>query len=498
MAASKESQGLQIAVIIFAVLTILLAVTTYIFYAQSEENLTKRVDAENAARQAKVQTDKMTYRAGVLQYVIGDGGLDRATATTKGPGVTDDVADRVLKNFDEDMALYGNEAGADGAKNYRTLPTYLIASLNAKQVAMVDSAEESKRVTAKSAQDLTAAEGRVQAAETAMTKAADDLKNQRETYNQDRSAITAEKDKLVTQLSAKDTTIKQEREKAAKDASNLSGTITQLTQTAENLRKKKIELENSVVNRFEAPDGRVTLVNQAQRLAWVNVGSKDGLQRQTAFAVFDHDENGVANAVPKGRIEVVRVVGDHLAECRILEDKAANPIMQNDVIFTPAWSPGQKVHFALVGFMDYDRDGVSDRDMIRNWIQMSGGVVDAELHDDGQPEGSLSVNTRYMVLGEKPTEKSSNRMLSEYNKLLTEATRYGTESINVQKLMSMMGVKPEERTVELGKSAGAAQFKQRKPGVKPAPAAATPAAEAADPGAAPAPAPAPVVDDPFN
>ena len=36
-----------------------------------------------------------------------------------------------------------------------------------------------------------------------------------------------------------------------------------------------------------APDGRVTLINQAQRLVWVNIGQKDGLQRQTTFSVFD-------------------------------------------------------------------------------------------------------------------------------------------------------------------------------------------------------------------
>ena len=34
--AQRDGQGLQIAVIIFAMLTIVLAITTYIFYAQSQ------------------------------------------------------------------------------------------------------------------------------------------------------------------------------------------------------------------------------------------------------------------------------------------------------------------------------------------------------------------------------------------------------------------------------------------------------------------------------
>ena len=46
--AAREGQGLQIAVIIFAMLTIILAITTYIFYAQYQ---TTAKDAE-AARAA--------------------------------------------------------------------------------------------------------------------------------------------------------------------------------------------------------------------------------------------------------------------------------------------------------------------------------------------------------------------------------------------------------------------------------------------------------------
>ena len=34
--AGREGQGLQIAVIIFAMLTIILAITTYIFYSQAQ------------------------------------------------------------------------------------------------------------------------------------------------------------------------------------------------------------------------------------------------------------------------------------------------------------------------------------------------------------------------------------------------------------------------------------------------------------------------------
>ncbi|QDU28386.1 hypothetical protein ETAA8_34860 [Anatilimnocola aggregata] len=496
MAASKESQGLQIAVIIFAVLTIILAVTTYIFYAQSEENLAKRAQAERDAIAAKAVTAKVSYRAAVLQFVLGDG-VDRETALAGKPAGDDEVAARVLRQFDEDMAIHP-QAG-EPALNYRSLPAYLLGIINSKQVAMVDSEAEAKRVLDKSKADIDAQLARTAASEAVATKATADLGNQTDTFNKDRAAFNAEAAKFVVQINAKDATLKKEREDAAKNIATLSTQINQLSQVSENMKKKVIDMQNSTVNRFEAPDGRVTLINQGQRLVWINLGQKDGLQRQTTFSVFDHDENGVAQAEPKGRIEVVRVVEDHLAECRILEDKASNPILPNDIIFTPAWSPGQKVHFALVGFMDINKDGLSDREQIRNIIQMSGGIIDAELQDDGKRVGALTVNTRYLVLGEKPNEKSGERILLEYNFLLGEMNKYGTETINIQKLMAMMGYKPEERTVELGKSAAANEFKRRTP-AKPAPAplgAPGGAAPALPPAAAPAPAPA-VGADPFG
>lgn len=499
-AAPRENQGLQIAVIIFAVLTIILAVTTYIFYAQSE---TARKDMEAAqAATAVKEKDRAAvfYQNQVLKYVVGIGGIDRQTAMAAKPATGDDpVVVEILRNFDTHMAMFP-QAGEAGATNYVTLPNFLVGIIHNKQVMSVDAGEETKRVQAKSATDLTAEQGRTTAAVAASTKATDDLRDQTASFNTDREAAVKEKDRVAAQLVAKDAVLKKEREDAAKNIATLTGQLNTLQQLAETMKKKVIDFNNQTVNRFEAPDGRVTLVNQAQRLVWINLGQKDGLQRQTTFAVFDHDENGVAQAEPKARLEVVRVNGDHLAECRILEDKASDPILQNDIIFTPAWSPGLKVHFALVGFMDIDRDQVSDREQIRNIIQMSGGVIDAELQDDGTRTGALTVNTRYLVLGEKPNERSGTRMLQEYNFMLGEVNKFGTETINVQKLMAMMGYKPEERRVELGTNAAKSEFKKRGPARSaPAPVGGEPAGVPGFAPAAPPPAAAPpAADDPFK
>lgn len=502
MAAPRESQGLQIATIIFAILTIILAVTTYIYYADGEKTRQEAITAQAQKATTDKENALLRYRVLALRHVIGAGAVARDVVDNAKPPEGDAETADVLRDFDIDIAMYAGQVGADGANNYRSVPKYLLSIIHNKQVTSVDSDAETKRVQTKSAADLLAEQGRTKAAEDASAKSAADLGQEIGKFNQDRAVVKGEQDKLAAQLLAKDAVIKKEREDSSKAQTTLTTQLNTLTQNNNVIKDKLILLQTEKVNRFEAPDGRVTLVNQAQRLVWINLGQKDGLQRQTTFAVFDHDENGVAQAEPKARLEVVRIVGEHLAECRILEDKAADPILQNDIIFTPAWSPGVKVHFALVGFMDINKDGQSDREMIRNFIQMSGGVVDAELLDDGTRTGSVSVNTRYMVLGEKPNERSGTRMLQEYNFLLQEVGKYGTETINVQKLMSMMGVKPEERTVDLGTNAAKGEFKQRKPG-RPAAGPGPVGGAPAEPGVAPAPAPMPAgpagpVVDPFG
>ena len=57
--AAREGQGLQIAVIIFAMLTIILAITTYIFYASAATAKKERESAVAQAGQKQMEINKL-------------------------------------------------------------------------------------------------------------------------------------------------------------------------------------------------------------------------------------------------------------------------------------------------------------------------------------------------------------------------------------------------------------------------------------------------------
>jgi predicted nucleic acid-binding Zn-ribbon protein len=508
--AAREGQGLQIAVIIFALLSIVLAVGCYAFYAAGQTAYKEKEAATAQLQQANDKNKELDYRLKACQYVLGLIPDETAVNDAKGLIATPPAdVDEMLAQFKADMEMI--EPYKDNhAKNYRTMGAILLNAVNRKQSSVTDANVQ----VAKAQSDVEATKTR----EGARAKTAEDARQAAE------SALNAEKTNYATSIQAikteiaavkadVDTNIKENTTKVEtleKQVASLNSQLTDNDRTISDLKEKRKALEADRETLFEAPDGRIAWVNQRQRLAWIDVGRADGLMRQTTFSVFDHDINGVTNAVPKARIEVVRLSDDHMAECRILEDSASNPILKGDAIHTPAWSPGQRVHFAMAGKMDIDGDKVDDYDTVRNIITLNGGVIDAELRPNGTRVGNLGVNTRYLVLGDPPDDTATQTALQEYTKMRDDVSRYGTDIINVEKLLTQMGWKVEERTVELagGKGAGSA-FRNRKPGQKAAPAApATPAGEApagepmppageaptADPFGAPATSAAPAAD----
>jgi len=124
--AQREGQGLQIAVISFAMLTIILAITTYIFYAQSQ-TAQKDLDTKaKALNEKQSQNDKLMYRVQAMNYVMGLKGVNlQDVDVAKSKAGDDPDVKEILESFEKDVALVGEQATTDGTRNYHTLLTVL-------------------------------------------------------------------------------------------------------------------------------------------------------------------------------------------------------------------------------------------------------------------------------------------------------------------------------------------------------------------------------------
>ena len=438
--AARENQGIQLALIIFVILTIILIVTTYMFfnYYQKEKESNKALAADNTSK------DKAAVAAntesGLLKMTIGAADSEKAA----------DVEAKAAK----DMEKYGKGITNDN-KNYRFLVEQLGTELKTANTRITELTAQGKDLADKVKADETAKIAEIAEYKKKLDEVTADLKKERETFGADRQTMAADKTELAKKFDAKrkehEELTKQSTDQIATlnaDKGKLRGTLDRINE--ENERKTKAN---------EVPDGKVRSVNQVTRLVWINLGSQDGLRRQITFSVFDRDDTNPAESERKGKIEVVRLMEPHMAEARIVDDDLSNPIMPGDQIFSPTWEPGRPEHFALAGMMDIDGDGESDRQQIRDLIALNGGIIDAE-EDAGTKTGHVTINTKYVILGEEPKQEAK---LTGYSEIFDEAKIYGVKTLSVHEFLDYMGYRPEERTVKLGRTARPTDFKPRLP-----------------------------------
>jgi hypothetical protein len=223
-------------------------------------------------------------------------------------------------------------------------------------------------------------------------------------------------------------------------------------------------------------------------MAYINLGWDDGLHRRITFSVYPQGTTDVAKATSKGKIEVINVTGPHLAEARIIDNPTNNPLLPGDMIHTEGWHPGQHEHFAIAGMVDIDGTGRDQTEKLHDLILANGGYVDAEIAinpkvmtADGRPTTSvkglgpngegMTVNTRYLILGEMTTEKQDSQVrIAPSTAMMNAATRLNVEVIGLQKFLAMMGYTPRAAAAggEVGPGAAAAApadngFRARKP-----------------------------------
>jgi hypothetical protein len=217
---------------------------------------------------------------------------------------------------------------------------------------------------------------------------------------------------------------------------------------------------------MDVPAGEVKWVNQQNGTVWINLGRADSLDRQISFSVYSADSTDLGKATKKASIEVTKLLGDHMAEARVLEDKVSDPILPGDKIHTPIWSPGDQRHFALAGLIDVDGDGSSDQPYVLNLIRMNGGVVDAyvdEAAKDRPVVGKITTGTRYLILGAAPTDaKGDSHNMKNYSAMIGAADAAGVEKITAAQLLEMMGNPSGPKVVRYG-AAGAKDFKPTLP-----------------------------------
>jgi hypothetical protein len=376
-----------------------------------------------------------------------------------------DPIDIIAEEKNKDMQTFGaGMGGAEQNQTYRQVVRHLKTQLDAVGAARTDEEAKVQELMNRNEGLEQAKEAQIAAARKRADDAVADKDNEHTAHTANRAKLETENQNLQAQKAA----IQEAGDKKLEVSQTQLNDANRRLALLDRLYERKVEqLDDILKPTFEVADGEVMWVNQRNATVWINLGQADALGRQTSFSVYPSDTNDVTDAGSKASIEVTRIHGAHLAECRIMDDEIADPIMPGDLIHTPVWAPGQRQHFAICDGIDIDDDLRSDLDLIRNVITMNGGVVDFYLTDAGESHGAMTTETRYLVLGKEPGINDAER-LRAHSDAISRAGELGIRPMPVLELLARMGWKNQSPVVKYGAGAKASDFRPKPPeGVPP-------------------------------
>lgn len=444
-ASSSKPTAVHYSLIFFVMLSIILGVVAYMSASHAgtvQVNLDAKVqEAEQfntALRNATTEVDE-------LKKLLGKANLERVIDSNPNNPAS------VLGAMRQDMSDYG-----------QTLAETTYSGTLAKLRQALDSvtAERDSRAAslAETEKTLLALQSRYRATVDDHQKARTGAESQlRTTVNERDEQIQAKDQKIAEMQNLYNQTqveLEQEKEAREKDRQRNQGEINKLVLINEKIRG---ELDDIKQETFEVADGRIRRVDNVARMVWIDIGDADFLKPRMTFSVYSKDTPGVARTTAdiKGKIEVTRIIDAHLAEAKIVEEDLYRPMAPNDFIYTPLWSPGRPERFAIVGMIDLDGDGESDRTLFHQEMAVRGAAIVDEVDDQGnRPTPAIDETIKYLIMGKVPDitdytlledQNRAKAIIAKQADMRREARLYGVRIIPLNAFLDYIGYKSKRR-----------------------------------------------------
>ncbi|WP_339909119.1 hypothetical protein [Symmachiella dynata] len=454
--ASSKNTGLTLTLVFFVITTLISSVWAIMMTQENQERLATQEEdkktAVEANQLAKSTLDDINQLKALLGHdhpEVGDANEELKDETVIGAVLND------LKTYGGDLqegtvlATLQNLHAALSSANQQLAQKQKMYDELQTRFAMLD--QTNKDQLAKLDEARTAAE--------------QSLAENTETHQD----ILAKKDDTIREKQESVNSAEGRAEEAEQKLADVSTDLSERIKRQSALnRRLSGELREIKKEEVERPDGEIVKASRDKRMVWINLGSSDRLPKRMTFSVYKKGHSGIArtNADIKGAIEITKILGPHLAEARVVDADFRLPITDRDPIYTPLWSPGRTEKMAIVGFVDLDGDGRSDRKKLRELITSSGASVVTEILDDGTtiPEDAdfselISTDVKFVILGDMPRPEDSSvpkerqqilDVLREFNSMQEAALDNGVRLVSLSDFLNFIGYKAEQRLYRPG------------------------------------------------
>jgi len=438
----------------------------YTMYSSSNLQTTAKEAVGRAAESDKKYRD-ISQNLDFVKGMLGQRQFSEAEWETMKSSITGSADfDALQSQYAKDMTLFGPSEPFQN-KNYPKLAEYLMRELRARN-AQVDSA-------AKTAQELNLKTESTVRSETDARKAAETKANDLDKQLAEARADFKNKiDDLIKTNTQTNETLQKKIAEHAKEKAKLESMVKVRTDDVAMLTERNLSLVRRIevlenVD-FQAVQGKVVDVEQGGTIVYINLGVADNLRPGVRFSVLNPDVSRLNEARPKAHIEVVEMIGSTQARAKVLASDLKIPVLKGDVLYSPTWEKGRKVQFALMGKLDMDGDGSDDRNVVRNLIEQSGGVITEDLSPDGKSTGKMTAATRWLVVGDKfdvsnaeDLDPKIREFRAKYSDMESRARGLAVSQINLDKLLSWIRSSGDDRSMPLGNAARATDFIDKRP-----------------------------------
>jgi hypothetical protein len=294
----------------------------------------------------------------------------------------------------------------------------------------------------------------LQNAQDVFSKNANDLQSQLKDAQDQLAARAASYDANVASI-GKDAEGKmgeRDRQDEAK-AAELTNAQKEVTRLKTRVSELQLELKKlqPKLERIHQPDGKVIRTVLADSIVYINIGSKDRVRVGLPFSVYDARTGVTADGEGKARI-IVKNVFPETSECRLLQTKPGEPVVEGDLISNIAFDATIQPQFIVEGQFDLTGSGKADdrsAEIVKSMIAQYGGKV----------TDKVDVGVDYVVMGSEPASspkppagapaqqvavwEQERKKVQQYNQIKSMAIDLGIPVLNTEQFLAFVGYYPE-------------------------------------------------------
>ena len=283
---ARDNQGLQIALIIFVMLTVVLGVTSFVFIHKCDDESRKAKEMEQTATKDQAELGQKEEECKELKRLI---------------GLPNKQLDEIHAQFKSDMESYAGNWPED-ARFYSPVLSRLVEVIKNRNASLADAKVEIEKLKMENERLEGSKDAQIATMDKEVKDSGNEVSDRTKSFDQERAGVLQEQEDLKQRVESFHKEVQRSKEKADEKVQKAEGEKDKVASANIQLKKQIDTFSRTTPDVFS---GQIQGVDQHSRTVWINVG----LRRRTRSA--DHLQRLLRRC---GRSRQGREEGEHRSD----------------------------------------------------------------------------------------------------------------------------------------------------------------------------------------